>query len=124
MYERKGLYEQAIHEFREAIAMGGESSGPLCYLAGALAVGGKRKEALQIVGRLNQSKEYVSPTELAAVYARLKDTESAIALLQKAYVDHDLQLQILAIEPFFNYLHSDNRYQELLRRVGLPSEQG
>jgi tetratricopeptide (TPR) repeat protein len=120
MYESKGLHEEAIREFREQIAMDGESTGNLCYLAGALAVAGRRKEALQIVDRLNQSREYVSPTELAAVYARLKDTEAAITLLQKAYTEHDLQMQMLTVEPFFDYLRPDPRFQDIVRRVGLP----
>lgn len=120
MYEAKGLHEEAIREFRELIARSGERTGNLCYLAGALAVAGKKKDALRIVDRLNRSKEYVSPTELAAVYARLKDTEATITLLEKAYADHDPQLQILNIDPFFDFLRSDPRFQDLVKRVGLP----
>jgi hypothetical protein len=84
-------------------------------LAGALAAAGRKKEALQIVERLNRSKDYVSPTELAAVHARLKNTEAVITLLEKAYVEHDPQLQILNVDPFFDYLRSDPRFQDLLR---------
>ncbi len=121
MYESKGLYEQSIQEFRAMIAIDGERTANLCYLAGALAAARRKKEALQIVERLNRSKDYVSPTELAAVHARLKNTEAVITLLEKAYVEHDPQLQILNVDPFFDYLRSDPRFQDLLRRVGLPS---
>lgn len=120
MYEAGGLAELAIQEFRAAIALDGEGTGNLCYLAGALAVAGRKKEASQIIGRLNRSKEYVSPTELAAVYARLKDIETTISLLEKAYADRDPQLQTLSIDPFFDNVSSDTRFQNLLTRVGLP----
>jgi TolB-like protein/DNA-binding winged helix-turn-helix (wHTH) protein len=121
MYEASGSPEQAVKEFRHAIAIDGENTGNLCYLAGALAVAGRKKEALEIVDRLNRTKEYVSPTELAAVYARLKDTERAVKLLEKAYAEHDLQLQFLNLDPFFDNVRSDPRFQELVRRVGVPS---
>ncbi len=121
IYEAKGMYSEAIREFREAIEDDGETTGRLCYLAGSLALAGKKKDALAIVDKLNRSTEYVSPTELAAVYARLNDTEAAIKLLEKAYAEHDPQLQILNVDPYFEILRPDPRFQGILRRVGLPS---
>jgi TolB-like protein/tetratricopeptide (TPR) repeat protein len=121
MYEAKGMYDEAIRQFQELIRVDGGTTGNLCYLAGSLALAGRKKEALEIVDKLNRSKEYVSPTELAAVHARLNDTEAALTHLEKAYAEHDLQLQILNVEPYFDRLRSDPRFQNLLRRVGLPS---
>jgi tetratricopeptide (TPR) repeat protein len=121
IYEATGSPEQAIREFQEQISVDGDGSGNLCYLAGALAVAGKKNEALQILNQLHQSKEYVSPTELAGVHARLKNTELTLRLLEQAYADHDPQLQTLNLDPFFTVLRSDPRFKDLLRRVGLPS---
>jgi hypothetical protein len=44
----------------------------------------------------------------------------AIASLEKAYVAHDLQMQYLKVDPDYDSLRSDPRFQDLMRRVGLP----
>jgi len=120
MYEGKGMYEEAVAEHQKANSMEAETTGNLCYLGWALAGAGRRKEAQVIVDRLKAAKEYVSPAELGALYAMLGDKEGAIALLEKAYAAHDLQLQFLKIARQYDGLRSDPRFQDLVRRVGLP----
>ena len=120
MYEAGGRYEDAVAEHQKAISMDGETTGGLCYLAWALAGGGRQKEAREIRDKLNATKNYVSPAELAGLYALLGDKEGAIALLEKAYAAHDLQLQYLNIATQYDSLRSDPRFKNLLRRVGLP----
>jgi TolB-like protein/DNA-binding winged helix-turn-helix (wHTH) protein/Flp pilus assembly protein TadD len=121
MYEAKGMYERAINEFQNAIRIDGESTGALCYLGSALALSGRKKEALAILDKLKTTKEYVSPTELAVLYITLGDKESGLAMLEKAYAAHDIQLQTLIVDWHFDSVRSDPRFQDLLRRVGLPS---
>ena len=121
MYEGRGMYEQAIAEHQKVINMSGEGTGALCYVGWALAQAGRRKEAQAILDKLNTTKEYVSPAELAALYALLGDKEGAITLLEKAYAAHDLQLQSLKIATQYDSLSSDPRFQDLVRRVGLTS---
>lgn len=41
-------------------------------------------------------------------------------MLEKAYAAHDLQLQTLKVDWHFDSLRSDPRFQDLVRRVGLP----
>ncbi|CAN5732308.1 hypothetical protein BH18ACI4_BH18ACI4_09600 [soil metagenome] len=120
IYEMKGMYEQAIDQHQKVNSIEGETTGGLCYLGYALAAAGRRKEAQDILDRLNATKEYVSPAELAALYAMLGDDERAFALLERAYAAHDLQMQYLKLDPHYDNLRSDPRFQDLLRRVGLP----
>ena len=120
IYEMKGMYEEAIAQHQKVNSIEGETTGGLCYLGYALAAAGKKEEVEVILDKLNTTKEYVSPTELAALYAVLGDNDRAFALLEKAYAAHDLQLQYLKIEPHFDSLRSDPRFQDLVRRVGLP----
>ncbi|HEX6731662.1 MAG TPA: hypothetical protein VF074_16675 [Pyrinomonadaceae bacterium] len=70
--------------------------------------------------KLKTTKEYVSPAELALLYAGLGDKEGAFASLEKAYAAHDVQMQYLKVDPHYDSLRSDPRFNELLRRVGLP----
>jgi tetratricopeptide (TPR) repeat protein len=121
MYEGMGMYEEAIAHHQKTINMGGETTGGLCYLGWALAGAGRRREAQAILDKLKTTKEYVSPAELAALYALLGDKEGAIAQLEKAYAAHDLQLQYLKVATQYDSLRSDPRFQDLVRRVGLPA---
>jgi len=115
----KGNYQRAIEEFRKGIRTDGEASWTLCYLGYALAKAGYRKEAVDTLTRLKTTREYVSPAELAVLYVGLDKKEEAIALLEKAYAAHDLQMQNLNVDPHYDGLRTDPRFQELVRRVGL-----
>lgn len=118
-YECNGMYLEAITEHQKAMSLAGESSSELCYLGYAFAKSGQRDRALSILNRLNTTKEYISPYELATLYP-LDNKEQALALLEKAYAAHDRQMQYLKVDPHLDSLHSDPRFADLLRRVGLP----
>ncbi|HVF47211.1 MAG TPA: protein kinase [Pyrinomonadaceae bacterium] len=119
-YLAKGNYEKAIAEFNESIRIDGVNPSDQCYLGAALARAGRRPEALAILRELESSKDYVSPAELAIFYAALNEKEKAFASLERAFADHDLQLQYLRSDAAFDDLRSDPRYADLLRRVGFP----
>ena len=57
---------------------------------------------------------------LAIIYGGLGETNQAFAWLNKAYVDRDALLVFLQVEPVFDGLRSDARFDQLLRRVGVP----
>ena len=121
MYASSGKYQQAIDSYRKAISLLGETTSLQCYLGYALAMSGKRKEAQSLLQKLKTTEDYVSPTELATLYMGLGDKEAAMALLDRAYSQRDLQLGHLKIDQHFDSLRSDLRFQDLMRRVGLPS---
>ena len=50
---------------------------------------GEREQALSILKQL-QTSSYVSPAQLAILYAALDRREEAFASLMKAYADHDM----------------------------------
>jgi serine/threonine-protein kinase len=118
----KGMHREAVAEYREAIRLGGDSLSLQIYLGYALAMSGKRGEALTILKRLQTINEYVSPFELAVLYVGLGEKEAALDSLERAYAERDLQLQFLKVDPHYDSLHSDARFQDLLQRVGLPQK--
>ncbi len=120
IYASKGDHAEAVNYYRKYMDAEGETSSTKCYLGYALARSGRRDEAIQLLAQLKATKEYVSPGEMAVLYAGLGDKEEAFASLEKAFEARDIQLQFLKIEPHYDILRDDPRYQDLTRRVGLP----
>jgi len=92
----------------------------IAELAYAYAVSGKleeEKKGLAELQRLSGS-EYTSPAMNAAVYVALGDKDQAFVWLEKGFKEHDQFIPRLKYDPRFNSLHSDPRFQELLRRAG------
>jgi TolB-like protein/DNA-binding winged helix-turn-helix (wHTH) protein/tetratricopeptide (TPR) repeat protein len=119
-YAGKGMYREAIKECQESIDLGEDSQTNQIYLGAFYAKAGEHKKAREILKRLETSKEYVAPGELAVLYAALGEREQAFASLEKAYAVHDLQLQYLGAERLFDSLRAEPRFNDLKRRVGLP----
>ena len=73
---------------------------------------------------MNEQSErgYVSPFSIAVVYAGLGEKDRALAWLEKAYDVRANEMVYINIEPFFGNLRSDPRFQDLLRRIGIPSK--
>src|SRR5260370_35433541 len=67
-----------------------------------------------------ESKQHPMSLEMAHLHTRLGNNEQAFAWLDKAYEEHDMWLATLKVEPKWDSLRSDPRFQELERRVGLP----
>jgi eukaryotic-like serine/threonine-protein kinase len=61
-----------------------------------------------------------TPFYVAGIYARLGEKEKAFEWLEKSYAERDYNLTYLKTNRNFESLHSDPRFQDLLRRVGLP----
>ncbi len=75
-----------------------------------------------ILGELleRSGRSYVEPISVAVIYAGLGDKENALQWLEKAYVERSVGLLTLRVHPIFDALRSAPRFQDLLRRVGLP----
>lgn len=122
-YEQKGMYAAAITELQKATELfEGEPIG-LAALGHAYAVSGKKQEARKILEELDQlrKRRYVSAYYIAAIYAGLGEKDQAWAWLEKAYEERASWLNVrFKVDPRFDSLHSDPRYQDLLRRMNIP----
>jgi hypothetical protein len=65
-------------------------------------------------------KQHLSSIHFAYDYAMLQRKDDAIAALEEDYREHDPWLVFLQKEPAFDFLHSDERYLALVRKIGLP----
>ena len=119
-YEQHGDYSDAIAEFQKVNQLSGGKPIAIAELAYAYAVSGKLEEAKKGLAELQRlsGSEYTSPAMNAAVYVALGDKDQAFIWLEKGFKEHDQFIPRLKYDPRFNALHSDPRFQELLRRAG------
>jgi len=66
-------------------------------------------------------EEYVSPFFLALDYARLERKDDTLHFLEGAFQERSPEMVFLEKRPHFDFLHSDLRFQALVRKVGLPA---
>ena len=113
------MHKEAIAEFQKGIDL---SKSPLmiALLGHAYAISGKTSQARQVLAQLQRPDQgYVSPYTVAAIYAGLGEKDQAFKLLEKAYEARDIWLVNLKIDPVLAPLRSDQRFQNLLERIGL-----
>jgi tetratricopeptide (TPR) repeat protein len=98
-----------------------QAPGSHALRAQALALSGHRAEANAELDRvLAQSREhYVSPYEIAMIYASLADTNNAFLWLGRAMEDRSTLVNFLAQEPTFDALHADPRFAALVQQLGI-----
>jgi pentatricopeptide repeat protein len=58
---------------------------------------------------------------MAQIYARLGERDKALEWLEKMYSERHERLRLIRADPVFDELHSDPRFEDLLKRIGLPS---
>jgi Flp pilus assembly protein TadD len=117
---QKQMYNEAIAEFQRAIELSGNNVAFDSNLAYAYAVSGRRDEALKIAKDLETrvSESSAADSNIALIYVGLGDNDHAMIWLNKAYQAR-FNPSIL-LRPGFDPLRSDARFQNLLRRIGLP----
>ena len=114
-------YLKAIEEFRVAQAM---ETQPIitAYLGYAYAMNGQRDKAMETLEELNQlaRRRFVTPFCQALVYLGLGENSQAIFWLEKAYEEQSIWVAWLKVEPLFEPLRSDPRFQALYKRMNFP----
>jgi TolB-like protein/tetratricopeptide (TPR) repeat protein len=119
---QKNLPNEAIDAMRQAVTHSGGSTEALAGLAQAHAVTGDKLAMERIVKELGESADrYVSPYNVARVYAAIDDKQRALEWLERAYREHNPDLIELTREPSFAGLHSDAKFRELVERIGWRS---
>jgi TolB-like protein/DNA-binding winged helix-turn-helix (wHTH) protein/Tfp pilus assembly protein PilF len=120
IYELRGMFREAASEWSRVQALGGSTEvGPYAAVRDAAGY----KHAVQVwLERLQEEskREYVSPMTLVAAYARLGNTEQTLGWLEEAYRERAPGLSSLKVDPFFDFLRSNPRFQDLLRRMNFP----
>ena len=114
----KGDYVRALEEIDRRPL---QAPGSNAYRAEALALSGRRDEALAELDRvLKLSRQrYVSAYDIALIYAALADTEKTFQWLERALESRSTLINFLPQDPMLDALHADPRFASLVQRVGI-----
>jgi len=81
----------------------------------------KSNDLLEELKRMSQESSGGSPAfYIAMLYAQMGEIELAFQWLDKAYQEHEVEMYWLKVEPPFEPLRNDPRWQEMLDKVGFP----
>jgi serine/threonine-protein kinase len=123
VYEQAGRYNDAVAEQRKAVTVSGRSPRYLASLARALALDGRRKEAEEILQEIERlrKRRYISPLDLCFVYAALGQKGKALDFLDAAYEERSWGMYRIQVDPRFDSLRSEPRFQAVVARMHFPS---
>jgi len=120
-YAGKGMYSDAIAHYTNASRMKCRSliDGEIGY---CYAMSGRKDEALREIAALGAQSDsrYVSPISFAAIYAGLGDKEKALSYLEKAIETREASLPVQLLNPEFDSLRNESRFEALRQKMGLP----
>jgi TolB-like protein/DNA-binding winged helix-turn-helix (wHTH) protein/tetratricopeptide (TPR) repeat protein len=121
VYEQQGQYEQALAEFKIALALFGGGANVQALQGHALALAGASEQALEIARQLEaaSTRSYVSGVDIAVVYCGLRQPDAAMRWLNRAYLNRDKGMDMIGIDPIFDGCRSDARFQDLVKKLGL-----
>jgi hypothetical protein len=120
-YWQKGMWKEYAQEVEKGYLVQNDKQS-VAAIRQAFASGGGEAVAEWDLNnsKAHARKGYVSPLQLAYLSARLRRKEETLRFLEDAYREHSARLIFLQVEPVFDFLHSDERYQVLVKKMGLP----
>jgi TolB-like protein/DNA-binding winged helix-turn-helix (wHTH) protein/Tfp pilus assembly protein PilF len=122
LYEQQGKLEEAAQEFLKADELFGTDPKKLAQLKETMAKSGAQGYWRRTLENYRQSAKssYVPSVLVAEACVRVGDKECAFEWLERGFEERDDLITDLKVEPVFNGLRSDPRFQDLIRRVGIP----
>ena len=117
-YRCKSLHSSAIPALRKALELW-QHPTTLAWLGEAYAAAGHRDEAEKALEQLNQlsKQRYVTAWAPARIYAALSNADEALRWLEIAYQQRAEWMVLLKVDPCFDDLRPDPRFQDLMRRM-------
>ncbi len=122
--EQLGDMDGALASFQKAAELTERGTNVLASMGRAYGASGKPDEARKILQELaaRAKQRYVPSYQIALVHAGLGDKDKAFEYLEKAFEERSTLLTYLKMDPRFDSLRGDPRYQAMLRRLNFLGE--
>jgi serine/threonine protein kinase len=119
-YHMKRMYKEALEIWKASYAAKGDREA-LDALERGFAEGGYQGALRRVAETLAERSKttFVTPWQIATLYTRAGMNKEAIDWLEKAYQAHDQNMPYISVDPIFDDLRADPRFQDLLRRMKL-----
>ncbi|HET9281347.1 MAG TPA: tetratricopeptide repeat protein [Candidatus Angelobacter sp.] len=119
---RLNNYAKAIAHLKASRTGTGEFPLMDAALGLAYAVSGKKGLTAKMAEQFKTAakKRYIPPTYFGMLFAGLGDKDTAMEWLEKAFAERADGLTWLNVEPMLDELRPDPKFQDLVRRIGLP----
>jgi len=120
-YEQKGMFADALADIENWKAMTGDGISSWSEMAYVYGCTGQRAQARLALAKLKQlsRRHSVDPSVFLRAHIGMGSKDEALADLEKAYSQHSNVLTTLKVDPLYDSMRSDPRFQDLVRRVGL-----
>jgi TolB-like protein/DNA-binding winged helix-turn-helix (wHTH) protein/Flp pilus assembly protein TadD len=118
-YLAKQQYSESIAELETAVHLSGDEPGTMAVLGIAYSQAGRAVDARKILQQLTTA-HYRPVLKVAWLYAALGDRNRAFAWAEKFYQARSPEFFTLKVLPLLDPYRPDPRFQDLIRRVGLP----
>ena len=120
-YHLMGRHEEAMEAFRESYVFLGDSGAVAALDQGYAASG--YAAALESVAELFVERLETgdaAPWQIGTLYVRAGRREEALGYLELAYEEQDPNMASISVDPIFDFLRNEPRFQALLDGLGLP----
>ena len=119
-YMQQGRFSEALAKLEEWRRLAGDGTNirsRLVYAYGRMGQKDKARAELKKLEAMNSTSRH-DPVAMVMAYIGVADNDAALRSLEKAYAERSNLLTALKVEPVYDPLREDPRFQELLRRVG------
>jgi TolB-like protein/Flp pilus assembly protein TadD len=122
-YVEQLKYDDAIAAGRKAVELSQGAPTFIALLGDEYAVAGRLAEARETLEQLQElsKQRYVTPYVVARIHAAMGETDEALHWLESAYRERAAFMVVLKIDPRFDNMRSNPRFDDLLRRMNFPA---
>jgi TolB-like protein/Flp pilus assembly protein TadD len=120
-YLELGRNAEALTALNKAVEFSRGNPEAISMVGYFAARSGDQAQARVMLERLHSlaAERYVPQYHIAFVHAVLEEQDEAVAELERAYDERDPRLTLLKVEPAWDQFRSNQRFVDLLGRIGL-----
>ncbi len=121
-YREKKMYPEAMAALERSLSRSGRNALPLASLADVYGLTGRKGDALKLIDELKARARlrYVPSSLFAQAFVGLGEKNRALGWMERAYEEHDQGMVYIKAYPGWDTLHSEPRFQALVRRMNFP----